>query len=138
MRRASLSQDADLLDWINDHLPSGAPVASNIAQSLASGLILYRVAEFIKGRTVTTDTPDSDFSSDPADEKLEGMFKLFDFLADNDVKMGSVSINDVRQGNKEKITQLVRALKNWEEKRKKVEETLSQRAVVSGPFLGVS
>jgi hypothetical protein len=46
------------------------------------------------------------------------LFKLFDFLLDNDVRMGTVSINDVRQGNRDKILQLLKALKNWEDKRK--------------------
>jgi hypothetical protein len=65
--------------------------------------------------------PDSAFPSDPSDDKLDGLLGLFDFLLDNDVKLGSVSINDVRQGKRDKIFQLLKALKTWEEKRRAVE-----------------
>jgi len=61
---------------------------------------------------------DSAFPVDANDDRLDGLFRLFDFLLDNDVKMGSVSINDVRQGKRDKILQLLRALKAWEDKRK--------------------
>jgi hypothetical protein len=107
-----------------------------LSTSLATGLILFRVAEAIKGKP--SEVLDSDFPNAPGDEKLEGLFKLFDFLLDNDVRMGSVSINDVRQGNEEKITQLVRSLKSWEEKRRKVESNISRQVVAAGPWLGVS
>jgi hypothetical protein len=60
--------------------------------------------------------PDSAFPAGPNDDKLDGLFRLFDFLLDHDVKMGSVSINDVRQGKHDKILQLLRALKAWEDK----------------------
>ena len=42
---------------------------------------------------------DSAFHLDANDDKLDGLFRLFDFLLDNDVKMGSVtlSINDGRE-----------------------------------------
>lgn len=70
---------------------------------------------------------------DPADDKLDGLFRLFDFLLDNDVKMGSVSINDVRQGKRDKVLQLLRALRAWEDKRR----TLASMAgsVTAGSFM---
>ncbi len=76
------------------------------------------MAESIKGQPASPPVPDLAFPVDTNDEKLDGLVKLFDFLLDNEVKIGSVSINDVRQGKKEKIIQLVKALKLWEEKRK--------------------
>ena len=64
--------------------------------------------------------PDSAFPSGPNDEKLDGLFALFDFLLENDVKMGAVSINDIRQGKKSKVMQVMAALRVWEEKRQTV------------------
>ena len=60
------------------------------------------------------------------DDKLDGLFRLFDFLLDNDVKMGSVSINDVRLGKRDKIIQLLKALKAWEDKRKALAFSISK------------
>ncbi|KAB5587980.1 Acyl-CoA dehydrogenase [Ceratobasidium theobromae] len=59
----------------------------------------FRLVEAIKD--ADSSFPDSAFSQGPGDERLEGLFKLFDFLLDHDVRMGSVSINDVpvRNGN---------------------------------------
>jgi hypothetical protein len=75
--------------------------------------------------------PDSAFPSGPNDDKLDGLFKLFDFLLDNDVKTGSVSINEVRQGQRDKIVQLLRALKSWDDKRKAIEKSLAKGPSVS-------
>ena len=79
---------------------------------------------------------DSAFPLDANDDKLDGLFRLFDFLLDNDVKMGSVSINDIRQGKRDKILQLLRALKAWEDKRKALASSLSKGAM-HGPYLGL-
>ncbi len=46
--------------------------------------------------------PDSAFPSGLGDDKLDGLFRLSDFLLDNDDKMGSVSINDLRQRKPDK------------------------------------
>jgi hypothetical protein len=74
---------------------------------------------------------------DANDDKLDGLFQLFDFLLDNDVKMGSVSINDVRQGKRDKILQLLRALKAWEDKRRALVSTLTMGPIHGyiGPML---
>lgn len=63
------------------------------------------------------------------------MFKLFDLLLDNDVKTGSVSINDVRQGRRDKIVQIVRSLKVWEDKRLAIVRSVGVGAVVAGPWV---
>jgi hypothetical protein len=57
---------------------------------------------------------------------LDGLFKLFDFLLDNDVKMGVVSINDVRHGKRDKILQLLRALRIWEDKRRIIAQSVGK------------
>ena len=79
--------------------------------------------------------PDSAFPHGPHDDKLEGLFVLFDFLLDNDVKMGMISINDVRQGKRDKIIQLLKALRAWEEKRRAVLQSIGNRPMQAGPFV---
>ena len=104
-----------------------------------SGLALYRLAEAIKGKPTEPAVPDSAFPSGPGDDRLEGLFKLFDFFLDNDIRMGSVSINDVRQGKPDKILHLMRSLRNWEEKRKNLQRTMRSGVNVAqaGPFMAV-
>ncbi|KAG6912142.1 hypothetical protein DXG01_017098, partial [Tephrocybe rancida] len=88
------------------------------------------------GKPASPPVLDSAFPQGPADDKLDGLFQLFDFLLDNEVKMGSVSINDVRQGKRDKILQLIRALKGWEDKRRALATTLgSASSVQSGAFM---
>lgn len=77
--------------------------------------------------------PDNAFPTSPTDDRLDGLFRLFDFLLDNDVKMGTVSINDIRQGKREKIVQLIHAMRAWEDKRKAIALSL-----VSPPIAGSS
>ncbi|KAK0207084.1 hypothetical protein DFS33DRAFT_1318863 [Desarmillaria ectypa] len=115
--------DSDLIEWANSHLPSTLQISDTTA-SIYGGLHLFRIAESIKGRPVSPPVPDSAFPVDSNDEKLDGLFRLFDFLLDHDVKMGSVSINDVRQGKPEKIVQLLRALRAWEDKRKALAQSI--------------
>jgi hypothetical protein len=54
---------------------------------------------------------------------------------DNDVKMGSVSINDVRLGKRDKIFQLLKALKAWEDKREALEIAAALKATAPFPFM---
>ncbi|KDQ15462.1 hypothetical protein BOTBODRAFT_292577 [Botryobasidium botryosum FD-172 SS1] len=128
--------EAELLRWINTRIPETCPPANDLAESLSTGLILFRLAEAIKG--VPAGVPDNAFPAANGEEKLEGLFKLFDFLLDNDVKTGSVSINDVRTGNREKIVQLVRSLKSWEDRRRSLIRASAKQAVSTGPWLGIS
>ena len=79
---------------------------------------MLRIAEDIKGVPSSPPVPDSDFPIEGVSEKLDGLFALFDYLLDNDVKMGAVSINDIRQGRRSKIIQVIQALRVWEDKRK--------------------
>ena len=60
---------------------------------------------------------------------------LFDFLLDNDVKIGRVSINDVRLGKRDKIIQLLKALKAWEDKLKALDLRISSRATSPAAFM---
>lgn len=62
---------------------------------------------------------------------------MFDFLLDNDVKMGSVSINDVRSGKRDKVVQLLKALKAWEDKRKALAQSIGKIPVQAGGFIMV-
>jgi hypothetical protein len=127
--------DGALIDWANTHLPEDLQIVDPHG-SLCNGLALLRLAESIRGRPSSPPVLDSAFPLDANDDKLDGLFRLFDFLLDNDVKMGSVSINDVRQGKRDKILQLLRALKAWEDKRKALASSLS-KGTMHGSYLGL-
>jgi len=115
--------DANLIEWANSHLPPALRI-TDPGGSLCGGLALFRLAESIRGKPSSPPVLDSAFPSGPNDDKLDGLFKLFDFLLDNDVKVGSVSINEVRQGKRDKIVQLLIALKAWDDKRKAIEHSI--------------
>ncbi|KAL7282752.1 hypothetical protein ACG7TL_004227 [Trametes sanguinea] len=146
MRRASISQrpsdyegpvDANLIEWANSHLPSQLQIKDTTG-SLCGGLALLRLAEDIKGKPASPPVPDSAFPTGPNDDKVEGLFRLFDYLLDNDVKMGTVSINDIRQGKRDKIVQLLRALRAWEDRRKAIAASIGKGSVAAGPFMGMA
>ncbi|KAH6914621.1 hypothetical protein BKA70DRAFT_1419581 [Coprinopsis sp. MPI-PUGE-AT-0042] len=134
VRSTSTAAEDSLIEWGNSYLPDHLQVYDT-SGPLFSGLSLLRIAEAIKGRPANPPIPDSAFPSGPSDDKLDGLFKLFDFLLDNDVKMGSVSINDVRQGKRDKIVQLLKALKAWEDKRRAIAMSMASSGVSSGPFV---
>ncbi|KAI0065849.1 hypothetical protein BV25DRAFT_1913283 [Artomyces pyxidatus] len=125
--------DPNLIEWANGHLPKALKI-TDTSGPICGGLVLLRLAESIKQRPCTPPVPDNAFPSGPNDDKLDGLFRLFDFLLDNDVRMGSVSINDVRQGKRDKIIQLLKALRTWEEKRKAVAMSIGSTGVQAGPF----
>lgn len=129
--------DAGLIEWANSHLPQSLHITDPLGP-LCGGLALLRLAEDIKGTPSSPPVPDTAFPSGPNDDRLDGLFRLFDFLLDNDVKMGTVSINDIRQGKREKIIQLLRALKAWEEKRKAIAQSIGKSTIVAGPFMGMA
>ena len=84
-----------------------------------------RIAESVKGKPASPPVLDSSFPSGPTDDRLDGLFSLFDFLLNNDVHLGTVSINDIRQGRKDKIIQVLKALKSWEDKRAEISQLLN-------------
>lgn len=107
--------DSRLVEWANFHLPPSLQV-DDPTTSFFGGLALLRLAESIGG-TCFPPVPDSAFPVDPTDNDLDGLFRLFDLLLDNGVHTGSVCINDIRQGKRGKILQLLKALKSWEDRR---------------------
>ncbi|TFY59977.1 hypothetical protein EVJ58_g5442 [Rhodofomes roseus] len=131
------SVDAGLIDWANSHLPKNLQVADPSSQ-IYGGLALLRLAEDIKGKQATPRVPDSAFPSGPNDDKLDGLFKLFDFLLDNDVKMGTVSINDIRQGKRDKMIQLLKALRAWEDRRKAIAQSLGPPSPPPGSYMAMA
>jgi hypothetical protein len=129
--------DPDLIEWANGHLPSTLRIDST--GPTCGGLELLRIAESIKGLR-SSSVPDSAFPRrggrvDDGDDKFEGLFSLFDFLLDNDVKMGEVSINDVRQGRRDKIIQLLKALRAWDDKRNMILQSIGNSSMQAGPFV---
>ncbi|KAH9939312.1 uncharacterized protein BXZ73DRAFT_43776 [Epithele typhae] len=129
--------DGSLIEWANSHLPASLKIVDT-AGALCGGLALLRLAEDIRGKPSSPPVPDAAFPSGAHDDRLDGLFRLFDYLLDNDVKMGSVSINDIRQGKRDKIVQLLRALKAWEDRRTAIANSLGKGAVAAGPFMGMS
>lgn len=114
--------DESLIEWANGHLPSKLRFTDI---SDCGGLNLMRIAESIKGKPASPPVPDSLFPSGPTDERLDGLFSLFDFLLNNDIHLGTVSINDIRHGRQDKIVQLLKALKSWEDKRVEISQFLN-------------
>jgi len=49
--------------------------------------------------------------------------------------MGAISINDVRQGKRDKIIQLLKALRAWDEKRRMIVESIGKGSMQAGPFV---
>ncbi|KAJ3556322.1 hypothetical protein NM688_g2090 [Phlebia brevispora] len=127
--------DDSLIDWANSHLPHALQI-TDPSGPLCGGLGLLRIAEDIKGVPSSPPVPDSAFPSASNDEKLDGLFALFDYLLDNDVKIGAVSINDIRQNSKPKIIQILHALRSWEEKRQAVNSSLSHAQSGAGYMSG--
>ena len=103
------------MEWANSHLPARLQIHDGA--TFFGGLALLRLAESIKGEQASPPVPDRAFPSGPTDAKLDGLFHLLDFLLGSGVKMGSVSINDIRLERRDKILELLRSLKAWEEKR---------------------
>lgn len=125
--------EAELVEWANFVLPETYRI-HDLGTDLTSGLTLLRLAESIKGKPSDPPVPDSAFSGD---HNLEGMFKLFDFLLDHDIKMGSVSINDIKQGRPDKTIQLLKALKAWGEKRRAIARSIGKGAGQAGPWMAM-
>jgi hypothetical protein len=110
-----------------------------MSASLATGLVLYRLSESIKtssqGKPDGPEVPDSFFINSPTDDKLDGLFLLFDFFVDNDVRIGNVTINDVKNGDRDQLVALVKALKAWEDRRHSLENSLQRSTAAVGPSM---
>lgn len=128
---ANLVLEPSLIEWANSHLPAELQI-TDTSGSICGGLALLRMAESIRGKPASPPVPDAAFPTSATDDKLDGLFRLFDYLLDNDVKMGSVSINDIRQGKREKIIQVIKALKAWEDKRRQLAESLGKVPTMQG------
>jgi hypothetical protein len=129
--------DDPLIKWANTHLPESLQITESTTGFLYTGLGLglLRLAESIKGQPSSPPVLDSAFPADIHDDKLDGLFRLFDFLLDSGVKMGSVSINDVRLGNRDKVMQVLKALKAWEDKQKAHFLSITLRATSPAAFM---
>ncbi|GJJ07548.1 hypothetical protein Clacol_001750 [Clathrus columnatus] len=127
------SSEAELVDWANSLLSPQYKIR-DVTTDLNSGLVLLRLAESIKGRPSEPSIPDSLFTGE---NNLDGMFKLFDFLLDNEVKMGGISINDINHGRRDKTIQLLKALKNWGEKRKALAKSIGKGSSQAGPWMSM-
>ncbi|KZT60847.1 hypothetical protein CALCODRAFT_480491 [Calocera cornea HHB12733] len=108
--------DQQLLDWVNANLPKSTPQATDVSQSFASGLVLFRLVEKISGKV--QGVPDALFmASLDSEDSFEGLFQLFDIMVENGISTADVSMTDIHTGNAKSITQLVEAIKLWSETR---------------------
>ena len=105
------SEHEEDVQWINSHLPGSLHV-TNLDESLASGLVLFRLTESIVG--VSGGVPDSSFPHSWFDGNIEGLFKLFDLLLENGVGTGDVTMRDIQMNRSHKIEQIIRRLEAWE------------------------
>ena len=76
-------------------------------------------------------------SQGPDHETLEGLFALVDFLLGEDANSGAVNMNDVLQGKREKVFQLLRALRAWEGHRAAL-QSIGMNAPQGGPSRAVT
>ena len=100
---------------MNSHL-QGVQITSK--GSICSKFELLQIAQSIKN-TGNSTVPDSSLlSHERDDDVLEGLFSLIDLLLDNGVGAGGVEIiGDMRQGNREEVIKVLKALRAWEHRR---------------------
>ena len=77
------------------------------------------------------------FSQDPDHDTLEGLFALVDFLLGEDANSGVVNMNDVLRSKREKVFQLLRALRAWEGHRA-VLQPIGMNAPQGGPSRAIT
>lgn len=110
------AHDQQLLDWVNGNLPKSTPKATDLSQSFASGLLLFRLVEKICGKV--QGVPDALFMAPlDSEDSFEGLFKLFDMMFDEGISTADVSMQDIHTGETKSITQLVESVKTWSETR---------------------
>jgi len=84
---------------------------------ICSRFELLRIAQSIKDTGSSTVPDSSVLSHERDDDVLEGLFSLVDLLSDKEVEAGGVEIIDMRQGNREEVIKLLKALRAWEHRR---------------------
>lgn len=104
------SAEQSLIQWANGHLP-GTQISPR--GSICSGLELLQIADSIKD-IKSRRTPEGVLSRGLDQETLEGLFSLVDFLVGEEVKSGAVDFDDLRRSKRDKIFQMLRALRAWE------------------------
>jgi len=106
------AKERQLLNWVNENLPKSTQPATDLSQSCASGLVLFRLIERLSGKI--TGVPDALFMVSLDDEdSFEGLFKLFDIMLENNISTEDVSMTDVHSGDAKSIVQLVESIKAW-------------------------
>lgn len=102
--------DQGLTKWASGNLP-GTSINDRISNY--SGLDLLRIAEQIKDIGGSC-SPDSVLSQRPDHEMLEGLFTLVDFLLGEDANSDAVNTDDVHRCRRDRVFQMLRALRAWE------------------------
>ncbi|KAJ4464131.1 hypothetical protein C8J55DRAFT_538919 [Lentinula edodes] len=118
-RRASVSQslmpnipiDDGLIDWANFHLPSSLQIIDT-SGAICGGLTILRLAEAIKGRP-----------SSPPVQTLPSPLTQ------------AMTSSTVFSGKRDKVLQLLKALKAWEDKRKAIAQSIGKGTMQVGGFI---
>ncbi|KIJ57202.1 hypothetical protein M422DRAFT_23288 [Sphaerobolus stellatus SS14] len=131
--RMDPASEAELIEWANTLLGEQYRIR-DVTSDLTNGLLFFRLAEAITGRPTEPPVADSVFKDE---NNIEGMFKLFDYLLDNEVKVGGVSINDIKQGRVDKTLQLLKALRGWSEKRRSIAKSIGKSIGSAGPWVAM-
>ncbi|KAF9266454.1 hypothetical protein L218DRAFT_996638 [Marasmius fiardii PR-910] len=104
--------DDGLIEWANSLLPPHLEI-TNTSGSICNALTLFRLAEAIKGKPSSPPVHDFSFLTGPVNGTTEGLLTLFEFLRANKVQIHNINAQDIRTGNRDKIIQLLKALKAW-------------------------
>lgn len=110
----------------------------NPTDPIFGGLAILRLSERVFGKTVSPPLADTAFPSGPNDDTLDGLFRLFDFLMDNGVTLDGISLNDVRQGKRDKVMQLLKNLKTKQERLQLLLQSMGQPSQMISPFMALS
>ena len=107
-----------LLAFVNSTLPAQYPRATSFPGSFVSGEVIFLLVRSVSGIEPSPPVPPSAFAKDPDGKPgVDGLFAMMDMLLDAGIDPVGVSLNEVREGNREAIGKLVGSVKAWCERR---------------------
>ena len=107
-----------LLTFVNSTLPPQYPRATSFPGSFVSGEVIFLLVRSVSGIEPNPPVPPSAFAKDPDGKPgVDGLFAMMDMLLDAGIDPAGVSLNEVREGNREAIGKLVGSVRSWYESR---------------------
>lgn len=112
-------EQTELLNWVNQVLPSQYPRVANFPNSFISGEVIFLLVKHISGLELDPPVPSSAFAPDskgmPNDEGLLAMGQM---VIEAGVDNGSrLHLPDVRAGDAARITELLEIVRAWAKER---------------------